>query len=324
MRDAVRVAEERGMGAQKDFDLIVAGNLAIDLIISPRISAPKPTLGGPPTYASLSARNLDARVAVVSKVGGDFPDKYLAWLKRELVDVSHVRRVADALTTRFVLKYTDNERQLRLEASAPSILPDDFPDDLRARAVHVAPIANEVPLETFNKLRGAAETLALDPQGFVRGFDELGNVRMQRWRERRILGQVDIYKSSLPEIRAVTGVADLRLAMKKIHDFGARVVIVTKGAEGSALSFEGSFYEVPPCPPRRIADQTGAGDAFIGAFLAEYVRGGDPLWCAYVGSATASFVVEEVGPANFGSREEVYARAMKAYGERTKCSLRNV
>jgi len=296
---------------------MVVGNFAVDRIVSPKMSTPKTALGGPPTYASLSARNLNANVAVISKVGDDFPNDYLAWLRNKGIDVSYVKLVENASTTRFTLRYTGQERQLRLEASAPKIFPEDVPENVQAKAVLAAPIVDEMPLETFNKLRRATETLALDPQGFVRGFDKHGNVRMRRWSDQRMLERVDVYKSSVQEIRMVTGTADPRLAMKKIHDFGVKVVLVTKGAKGSTLSFEGNLHEVPACSPRKVTDPTGAGDVFFGAFLAEYVRGKDPVWCAYLGSAAASFIVEEVGPTSFGSREEVYARALKAYEGKT-------
>jgi len=97
--------------------------------------------------------------------------------------------------------------------------------------------------------------------------------------------------------------------MEKIHDYGAKIVIVTMGMEGSKLLFDGKLYHVPACKPRIVRDLTGAGDAFVGAFLAEYVTGKDPVWCACVGSASASFVVEGVGPEVFGENEEIYARA---------------
>ena len=65
-------------------------------------------------------------------------------------------------------------------------------------------------------------------------------------------------------------------------------------------------------------DPTGAGDAFIGAFLAEYVSGKDPEWCSCVGSAASSFVVEGIGPAVFGEKEETYLRARQIYGKELK------
>jgi len=295
------------------FDLITVGHFAIDLISSPKIASPRPTLGGPPTYVSLAARKLDAKVSIISKVGGDFPNEYIAWLNSGGVDLSGLKRVEDASSTCFILKYKNGERRLRLRSRAPPIFQEDIPKSLRARAIHVAPVANELSFDIVDKLRTLTDILSLDSQGFVRGFDEKGNVRLIRWKDPQILEKIDIYKSSFDEIRMVTGLTDLRSAMEKIHDYGAKAVIVTRGMKGSTLFFEGRFWDVPACRPRIVQDLTGAGDAFIGAFLAEYIQGQDPAWCACVGSAAASFVIEGVGPAVFGEKKETYMRATGIY-----------
>ena len=86
----------------------------------------------------------------------------------------------------------------------------------------------------------------------------------------------------------------------------------SRGMKESKLLLEGKLYDIPACKPRVTQDPTGAGDAFIGAFLAEYLMGKDPIWCACVGSASASFVVESLGPM-FGEKKEIYARASKIY-----------
>lgn len=297
------------------FDLVTVGHFSIDLISSPKITKPKPTLGGSPTYVSLAARRLNAKVSVISKVGEDFSDRHTAWLNANGVDLSGLKRIKGALTTRFILKYTNWKRQLQLKSRAPLILPEDVPSSLRARAIHVAPIVNELSYDVVDKLRSLTDTLSLDPQGFVREFDTKGNARLRKWNDPRILEQIDIYKSSSSEIRMVTGFADLRLAMEKICHYGAKIIIVTMGMKGSKLLLEGKFHDIPACKPRVICDPTGAGDVFIGAFLAEYVRGKDSAWCGCVGSASASFVVEGAGPEVFGEREEIYARAAKIYGK---------
>ncbi|NIR86357.1 hypothetical protein GWO13_01840 [Candidatus Bathyarchaeota archaeon] len=295
------------------FDLVTVGHLAIDQILTPKISTPEPTLGGPPTYVSLSARKLGAKVSMISKVGKDFPDKYVTWLKSNGVDLSGLKKVRDASTTRFLLSYGKGERQLQLKSRAPPISPEDVPSALRAKAVHVAPIANELPRSVIDKLRGLADILSLDPQGFVRRFDRQGNVKLGRWEENRILRQIDIYKSSFSEIKTATGLNDLQLAVQKIHSYGPRIVMVTRGLKGSTLFLDGELYEIPACKPRVVKDFTGAGDAFIGAFLAEYVQGKDAVWCACVGSAASSFVVESLGPTVFGEKKETYKRAAETY-----------
>jgi len=295
------------------FDLVTVGHFAVDLITSPEISTPKPTLGGAPTYVSLTAKRLGATVSVVSKVGEDFPDEYLRFLKANAVDLSGLRKVEGASTTKFVLKYEDSERKLQIKSQAPPITIQDIPTPLSAEAVHVAPIAHEISPEVIEKLETLTNVLSFDPQGFVRRFNRRGNVRLDRWSDPIVLKRIDLYKSSENEIRAATGRTDLHSAMKSIYKKGVGIIIATRGVIGSKLLFEGRFYDLPACKPRVFKDPTGAGDAFIGAFLAEYVRGKAPVWCACVGSAAASFVLEGVGPTVFGEREETYARAEDIY-----------
>jgi sugar/nucleoside kinase (ribokinase family) len=79
------------------------------------------------------------------------------------------------------------------------------------------------------------------------------------------------------------------------------------------LSIGGTRYNIPQCKSAAVVDPTGAGDVFMSGFLTEYIRQKDSLWCACVGSAAASLVVEGIGPTFFGEREEIYRRATSIY-----------
>ena len=126
------------------FDLVTVGHFAIDQIFLPKIAALKPTLGGSLTYVSLAARKLGAKVSVISKVGENFPSEYVEWLKANGVDLSGLKHIRDGSTTRFLLKYEKQKRQLQLKSQAPLIYPKDVSNYLQAKAIHVAPIANEL------------------------------------------------------------------------------------------------------------------------------------------------------------------------------------
>ena len=301
------------------FDLVTVGHFAIDLIASPAIAAFEQALGGSPTYVSLAARKLGARVSVISKVGEDFPNEYSASLKTSKVDLSGLKRVRGGFTTKFILRHEGDECHSQLLSRAPPISVRDIPSSLRARIIHVAPIADELSRAVVSDLRTKTGILSLDPQGFVRKVDRSGNIHLKRWRDKRVLELIDLYKSSLGEIRMVTGQTDLRLAMKEIRDYGVGIVVATRGVKGSTLLHEGVFHEVPACKPRIVRDLTGAGDAYIGAFLAEFIHGKEPSWCSCVGSAAASFVVEGVGPVMFGGKKEIYKRAARIYEEGLEC-----
>ena len=90
------------------------------------------------------------------------------------------------------------------------------------------------------------------------------------------------------------------------------------GAKGSVLSVEGAQYNIDACPSQVLVDPTGAGDVFIGGFLTEYLRQKESIWCACVGSAAASCVVEGIGPTYFGKKEEIYRRAKVLYEKKLK------
>jgi len=295
------------------FDLVTVGNFTIDLIISNGIANPSPILGGPPTYVSLSARQLGSKVSVISKVGKDFSKEYVSWLKTNDVDLSGLKLVKDAATTSFTLRYRNGKRKLQLRNQAPSIRLEDIPASLSSKAIHVSPVANEISQEVAHKLRTLTRILSLDPQGFVRKFDEEGYMRLSKWKDSGILEKIDIYKSTFEEIKVTTGTSDLQISMKKIYDVGSKIVLVTGGVKGSTLLFDEKFYGIPSCKPKVLKDYTGAGDALIGAFLAEYIKGRNPVWCACVGSAAASVKIESVGPTMFGGKEEIYKRAAKIF-----------
>jgi sugar/nucleoside kinase (ribokinase family) len=301
-------------------DVAVVGHLSIDKIILPTRNSPFMVLGGATTYTSFVARHLDATASVISKVGANFPKAYLWWLDQEGIDISGITKLASEPTTSFELTYSQNlsERTLKLKSKSPALAPDDMPKDFHAKAVHIAPIANEIPYELVENLKPVADILSLDPQGLLRSFDEAGNVTQNVSVDNQIFSLINVYKSSQDEIYTLTGESELKPAIRAIHDVGVETVIVTLGAKGSILSVEGAQYNIDACPSQVLVDPTGAGDVFIGAFLVEYLRQKESLWCASVGSAAASIVVEGIGPTYFGKKEEIYQRANSLYEKKLK------
>ncbi len=298
------------------FDIVTVGHFSIDLIRLPNRKGTKLTLGGPPTYVSLVAKKLGANVSVISKVGVDFPDRFQQFLEHRGVNLSSLMKDQNALTTSFLLDYeASGERNLILRNKAPSIEANDIPDTLKTKVVHVAPIANEIPRETLCKLKASGSTVSLDPQGFVRKFKENGKVCLGQLEDPEVLKGVDVLKASFDEAKAITGQTNLVGMVKNFIKKDIKIIIITRGAKATLLCVEGKLFSVPSAKPRVVVDTTGAGDVCIGAFLTMFVRGEEPLWCACVGSAAASFVVEKYGPSGFGSLKQVRARAIEVHNK---------
>jgi sugar/nucleoside kinase (ribokinase family) len=302
------------------FDVTVVGHFAIDTIRLPSRSAPFVVLGGSVTYVSFVTKRLDGTVSIISKVGGDFPEAYMWLLREEGIDLTGVVKLKKGGTTRFDLEYSKDlsNRKLKLESKAAPIKLSNLPKHLQAKAVHIAPIAGEVSYEVVKKLKSCTEVISLDPQGLLRRFSKTGKVTYRTSVDKKLFNLINIYKSSLAEISAITGHSDINAAINAIHDFGVETVIVTLGAKGAMLSVEKTVYNIPSCSSRVLVDPTGAGDAFIGGFLTEYIRQKDSLWCACVGSAAASLVIEGIGPTFFGEKEEIYQRARSLYEKEIK------
>lgn len=56
-----------------------------------------------------------------------------------------------------------------------------------------------------------------------------------------------------------------------------RCIVNTLAAAGSAIHTETKVVHIPPCLPRSVSDETGAGDAFAGAFVAAYALHNDAV-----------------------------------------------
>jgi len=289
-------------------DLLVVGHLTLDTIIAKNGSS-KSSLGGPPTYASLQAKRLGANVIILSKVGIDFPEDYFAWLSRVGVDLTGLSRVQTAPTTRFFLRYINETRVLQLKARCEPIRPEDLPKNLTSKGIHVGPVAGEISVGTVRRLSKITSIISLDPQGFVRSFDESGFASDRLHVDPRILRYVTVFKATESELKVAVGSGDIFSAASKVSRLGPKIVIITKGMKGSIMLLGEIRYFIPPGNPQFIVDLTGAGDVFIGGFMAEYIRGEDPMWCAAVGSAAASFKVEGVGPLSLGTKNAVFERA---------------
>ena len=301
-------------------DVAAVGHFSIDFLKLPSSPTAYRILGGAVAYVSLITRKLGGSASVMSKVGADFPDACMKRLRDEGVDVSGVVKVLSEGTTSFELTYNEDlsSRSLKLKAQGAPLTIDDLPKTFRAKVIHIAPIGAEIPFDVIERLREFTDCLSIDPQGMTRRFDPEGNVLCCVQIDKRILPLIDIYKSSHEEIQVLTGQSDLNKALKAVHDFGPKIVITTMGAQGSVLSLDGEVCKVQACKPTRVVDPTGAGDVFIGAFLTELTRKKDSFWCACVGSAAASLVVEDVGTRFFGEKKEIYRRATAIYEKEIK------
>jgi adenosine kinase len=76
-----------------------------------------------------------------------------------------------------------------------------------------------------------------------------------------------------------------------------RIVVFTQGREPTIIATNGNVTEHPIIPIRKedIRDTNGCGDAFVGGFLSELVKGADIATCLRRGQYAASVVIKHWG-----------------------------
>lgn len=87
----------------------------------------------------------------------------------------------------------------------------------------------------------------------------------------RLLPAIDILKVTEEELAMITGEPDLEKAAKDLVDAGASLVTVTAGSNGSYFANRRGFGHVEAFQVDAV-DSNGAGDAFMGALLAQLGR----------------------------------------------------
>jgi sugar/nucleoside kinase (ribokinase family) len=154
--------------------------------------------------------------------------------------------------------------------------------------------------------------MAVDPQGFVRAQWRAkdDSILLKRWTDEGLLQRFSVFKSTAHELQSFSGISDTLKALDKIIENGPEVAVATMGEEGSLLMTKsGKVYRVPVSELGVKRDDMGAGDCFSTGLFCEYLDGRDPLWCASMGSALASCILETVGPTIEASLEEIRERA---------------
>ena len=119
---------------------------------------------------------------------------------------------------------------------------------------------------------------------------------------------VNEYELSL--IRAKTQLSD-RDIIKRV---GA--LLITLGKRGSIIHVDDESYNIPAVTPDKIADPTGAGDAFRGGLIRGIQLGFPWPLAGQMGALASTFVLEKVGTqGHFYTRKDFVNRFRKHYDD---------
>lgn len=272
--------------------------------------------GGDTSNAAIAAARLGARAAYFTRLGSDmFGDGIAALWRIEGVDASHVTRDPQAPTGVYVITHDARGHHftyLRKGSAASLIGPGDIPADLIAATaiLHASGISQaigEAPaaavMRAFDIAREAGTAISYDT-----------NFRPRLWpieRARPVIhaaaARADLLKTSLEDGELLTGHGDPETIAGYYLNFGAKAVAVTLGAKGALGKSASETIRLRPHAVDAI-DATGAGDAFMGALLAEFARGRSFTEAMRFANAAAALATKGLGAvAPLPSREDVEA-----------------
>lgn len=275
--------------------LLIVGTVAFDAIETPFGKTDK-ILGGAGTYIGLSSSFFNAKSAIVSVVGEDFPEEYIKLLTDRNINVEGLEVVPGGKTFFWKGKYHNDlnsrdtlETQLNVLADFNPIVPDSFTDSEFVMLGNLHPL---VQLSVLDQLSAKPKLVVLDTMNFWMdcALEDL----------KRVMKRVDVITINDEEARQLSGEYSLVKAAKKIHEMGPKYVVIKKGEHGALLFNNEQIFFAPALPLEEVFDPTGAGDTFAGGFIGylahlnevnfENMKNG-----IIFGSNLASFCVEKFG-----------------------------
>lgn len=113
-------------------------------------------------------------------------------------------------------------------------------------------------------------------------------------RIRGALAAADWFCPNADQLRALTGRADLDLAVADVQALGTGGVAVTLGADGCLVTGSHGLTHIPAIDVA-VVDTTGCGDGFNAGMLLGLLLGCDPVDAAWLGAACGSLVATGLG-----------------------------
>ncbi|MAZ73471.1 MAG: sugar kinase [Flavobacteriaceae bacterium] len=289
--------------------LVIVGTVAFDAIETPFGKTDK-ILGGAATYIGLAASQFNADGAIVSVVGGDFPQEYINMLQNNGMNVEGLKIVKDGKTFFWSGRYHNdmNSRdtlvtELNVLETFSPVVPDAYKDAEVVMLGNLHPIVQMGVIDQMNN----PKMVVLDTMNFWMdvALEDL----------KKVIAKVDVITINDEEARQLSGEYSLVNAAKKIFTMGPQYVVIKKGEHGALIFHKDNMFFAPALPLAEVFDPTGAGDTFAGGFTGYLAKTGDYTFenmkrAVIHGSCLASFCVEKFGTERMQNlnRDEVNKR----------------
>ena len=246
--------------------------------------------GGTGANIARVAASLDVKTALASHVGDDFPKDFMDALRDSGVDTTDVVKVRRQRTP-FIIMISDKEHnQIGFVDQAAMLEQDRLPIRTHtvdsSKFVHIGTGRPSYALKVAKRAKRKKKTISFDPA------QELSYVYTPAT-FKSVLEECDILFANSAEVE----LAKSYLNLKEDEELLSYVdmLVNTRGGEGSRIVTHDDDILVGKIQADKVVDTTGAGDGFRAGFYAGLSRSLPLEECAWVGAATASFIVESEG-----------------------------
>jgi 2-dehydro-3-deoxygluconokinase len=259
--------------------------------------------GGDTSNVAIAAARQGVSVAYLTAIGRDPAGaRFMELWGREGVDVSGVRHSAERPTAVYFVTHGAAGHAFlyyRRDSAASAFGPADVDAVLvaGARILHASGISQGISPTAADAVFHAI-ALARDAGARV-SYDT--NYRPRLWPAARAaavihaaIAQADIALPSLDDATTLTGLSDPDAIADFYLRLGPRVVGLKMGAAGVLLATPERRIRVPAHACRAV-DATGAGDTFVGSFLARLILGDAPEQAVRYGAVAAALKCEGYG-----------------------------
>jgi len=309
----------------KPFDVLVVGELNVDLILNNIESMPVMgkeiiadqmtlTLGSSSAIFANNLSVLGAKVSFLGKIGIDsFSDQVTSSLKRGGVDISNIKTTPHFLTGLTVaLNYGNDRAMVTYPGAMNDLTIADISDNAlhSASHLHVSSIFLQQGLkpdvvDLFKRAKAMEMTTSFDPQWDPK---EKWDINLKE-----LLPYVDIFLPNAGELIQFTSHSSVDSALDSIKDF-CQVVVVKNGVEGTMMWDKFQLYKQQAFLNKEVKDAIGAGDSFNSGFIYKFIHKKPLKECLEFASLTGAInTTAPGGTAAFKSFENVKTIAREKF-----------
>lgn len=239
--------------------------------------------GGAPANVAGACAKLGAPARLLTQLGADaFGDYIVECCARIGIDTAHILRSDSADTAlAFVSLAADGNRDFqfyRRNCADLMLGPDALQDTMldACGILHFCSVSLvESPMKHAHEriiemARERQMLISFDPNLRPSLWNDLAALKQSVW---EFIPKADILKISDEELAFLCGTNQIEMALEQLFCGHVKLIIYTKGAQG-ACAYSKSLSADTAGLSVEVRDSTGAGDAFIGAFLYCLLREG--------------------------------------------------